>query len=123
VQRIAGRGDAASEPRTDGHPALDTAISEPTGIAFDQDGRLLFSEGGNSRVRRVETDGTVLTLAGSPEGYSSGDSGDDGPGREAELVLLAGPLAVDGDTVYIGDEGNGRVRRLDADGLVHAFLD
>ncbi len=123
VRRIAGRADGASEPRTDGHPALDTAMSEPTGIAFDQEGRLLFSEGGNSRVRRVETDGTVLTLAGSPEGYSSGDSGDDGPGREAELVLLAGPLAVDGDTVYIGDEGNGRVRRLDADGLVHAFLD
>lgn len=123
VDRIAGRADGAADPRTDGHPAMDTAISEPSGIAFDQDGRLLFSETGNSRVRRVETDGTVRTLAGSPEGYSSGDSGDDGPGREAELVLLAGPLTVDGDTVYIGDEGNGRVRRLDADGLVHAFVD
>ncbi len=123
VLRIAGRADAAADPRNDGNPALDTAISEPGGIAFDQDGRLLFSETGNSRVRRVETDGTVVTLAGSPEGYSSGDSGDGGPGREAEFVLLAGPLTVDGDTVYIGDEGNGRVRRLDADGLVHAFVD
>jgi len=123
VRRIAGRADAAADPRNDGNPALDTAISEPSGIAFDQDGRLLFSEAGNSRVRRVETDGNIRTLAGSPEGYSSGESGDDGPGREAEFVLLAGPLTVDGDTVYIGDEGNGRVRRLDADGIVHAFVD
>ena len=80
-------------------------------------------EAGNSRVRRVESDGTIRTVAGSPEGFSSGDTGDDGPGREATFSLLAGPLAVDGDALYIGDEGNGRVRRLDADGLVHGFVD
>ena len=123
VRRIAGRSDNAADPRTDGFPALESAISEPTGIAFDQDGRLLFSEGGNSRVRRVEDDGTIRTLAGSPEGYSSGNTGDGGSGRAATFTLLAGPLAVDGDTLYIGDEGNGRIRRLDADGLVHAFVD
>jgi len=124
VNRLVGRADGAGEPRGDGYPALDTAISEPTGITFDDRGRLLFTESGNSRIRRVEENGTVRTVAGSPEGYSSGDSGDGGPGREAEFVLLAGALAVgpDGD-LYIADEGNGRVRRLDAGGLVHAFVD
>jgi hypothetical protein len=124
VRRVAGRSDDAADPRTDGYAALDSALAEPTGVAFDGEGRLLFSEQGNSRVRRIETDGTIRTLAGSPEGYSSGDSGDDGPGRDARFVLLAGPLAAgpDGD-LYIGDEGNGRVRRLDADGLVHGFVD
>jgi hypothetical protein len=124
VQRLAGRTDGAGEPRTDKVQALESALGEPTGLVFDQQGRLVFSEAGNSRVRRIEEDGTIRTIAGSPEGYSSGDSGDGGKGRDAEFVLLAGPLAIgpDGD-LYIGDEGNGRVRRLDADGLVHAFVD
>lgn len=121
TERLAGRTDGASDPRTDGHPALATALSEPSGVAFDAEGRLLFSEQGYGRVRRVERDGTVRTLAGSPEGYAAGDSGDDGPGREATFRLLAGPLVTVDDVLLIGDVGNGRVRRLDADGLVEAF--
>ena len=45
VRPIAGRSDNAADPRTDGFPALESALSEPTGIAFDEDGRLLFSGG------------------------------------------------------------------------------
>ena len=123
VTRIAGLGGDAADPRTDGHQALESAVSEPTGLAFDADGRLYFSESGNSRVRMVKDDGTIVTVAGSSEGYSTGDAGDDGPGREATFALFAGPLAFDDNgNLYIGDEGNGRVRRLDADGVVHAFL-
>lgn len=124
VTRIAGLGGGAGDPRTDGHQALESAIAGPTGLAFDADGRLYFSEAGNSRVRMIKDDGTIVTVAGSPEGYSSGDAGDDGPGREATFTLLAGPLAFDEDgNLYIGDEGNGRVRRLDTDGLIEAFAD
>ena len=125
VQRIAGLGGDAADPRTDGRPALESALSGPTGLAFDAEGRLYFSEAGNNRVRMIKDNGTILTVAGSSEGYTAGDAGDDGPGREATFGLLAGALAFDVDgNLYIGDEGNGRVRRLDtADGLVHAFVD
>lgn len=123
VSRIAGLADGSSSPQTDGHPARQSAVLSPVGLAFDSQGRLYFSEYGNNRVRMIAADGTIRTLAGSPEGYAEGaDSGDGGPGREARLSLEDGPLAVAEDgTVYIGDMGNGRVRRLDPAGDIHPF--
>ena len=124
VSRIAGLGTDVSTPQTDGVAAVESAVLSPSGLAYDGDGRLYFSEYGNNRVRRIEDDGTIRTLVGSPEGYSeAGDAGDDGPGREATLALQDGPLVVAADgSLYIGDMGNGRVRRLDPAGTLHAFV-
>lgn len=122
VRVLAGIGGADSDPRTDGLPALESAVTEPTGLTFDADGHLYFSEGGNDRVRMITDEDTIRTVAGSPDGYVTGNDGDEGPGRDARFDLGAGPLAFGpDDDLYIGDENNGRVRRLDADGLVHAF--
>ncbi len=40
-------------------------FSSPTGITVDADGIAYVSDSGNHRIRRVEADGTVTTLAGS----------------------------------------------------------
>lgn len=121
--RIAGVGPDAEGPRGDGLPALQSDVPDPTGLAFDGTGRLFFSDAGDNRVRVIEANGTLRTVAGSPEGYSEGDDGDGGPGRQATLRLLGGPLAVDAEgNLYIGDVTNERVRRLSPDGVLHAFV-
>jgi len=121
--RIAGLSSQASTPLVDGFPARESAVISPVGLTYASDGTLYWSELGNNRVRMLSADGKVRTVAGNPEGYSEGgDSGDGGPGRDATLVLKDGPLAVTDDgTLYIGDVGNGRVRRLEKDGTIDAF--
>ncbi len=121
--RIAGLGSDAGAPQSDGYPARESAVLAPVGLTVATDGGLYFSEYGNNRVRMVRADGTVRTVAGSPDGYAAGDdAGDEGPGRAARLSLGDGPLAVAEDgTLFIGDIGNGRVRRLDPAGTIHAF--
>jgi len=116
--RIAGLGSKGGDPRQDGLPAQGTALADPTGLAFDRAGRLYVTEAGNNRIRTVEPDGTMRTVAGNPDSYSAGDTGDGGPGPSATFQLLDGPLVVARDgTLYIGDVLNRRVRKLDATGV------
>jgi sugar lactone lactonase YvrE len=122
VTTLAGLGSAGSDPDGDGYPAEQTALSGPAGIAFDTDGRLHVSEGGMNRVREIQQDGTLLTVAGNPEGYSEGYAGDGGPATQAVFNLLTGPLAFDGaGSLYILDVNNDRVRRVAPDGTVQTI--
>ncbi|MES2658824.1 MAG: choice-of-anchor Q domain-containing protein [Verrucomicrobiota bacterium] len=61
VFTLAGDGTAGF---ADG-PGASARFSAPTGIAVDGDGVVFVSDFGNHRIRRVETDGDVSTLAGS----------------------------------------------------------
>ena len=74
------------------------------------------------RVRRIQQDGTLLTVAGNPEDRSEGYSGDGGPATQALFTLLTGPLAFDGTgNLYILDVNNDRVRRVAPDGTVQTI--
>lgn len=75
----------------DGGSPLDAELNTPEGLAFDNQGRLLIADSGNSRVRRVDfTDDRIETIAGSGSREFSGDGGDPllaGLGRPAALVV------------------------------------
>jgi cysteine-rich repeat protein len=98
----------------DGGPATSAPLYAPFGVAVDHRGRVLIADTGNLRVRRVEADGTITTLAGNGlEGFS----GEGGPATSAS-VMAAG-IAVDPlGRVVIADAGNHRVRRVDLDGII-----
>ena len=111
---IAGTGEPGYSG--DGGPAIDAQIGEDIrGIAVDADGNVYFSENNGRRVRKVDTEGTITTVAGTGELDFSGDGG---PATEA---TLAGPdglaFAADG-SLYIADRENNRVRRIDSDGII-----
>jgi len=91
-------------------------LSRPSHIASDRRGNLYISE--TNRVRRIDANGVVTTLAGNG---TAGFSGDGGPATSA---LLNGPtdVAVDGlGNVYIADSGNNRIRLVDENGIIHTF--
>ncbi len=95
----------------DGGLAVDAQMRLPLGIAVDPTtGDVYFSDMRQHRVRRINTDSTIDTVAGTG---ARGSSGDGGPAANAELAVPLG-LAVDtsGD-VYIADGGNNRIRRID----------
>jgi serine/threonine protein kinase/sugar lactone lactonase YvrE len=118
---IGGVEDVEGVPVGDGAPATETALT-PVGVAVDEDGAVFVSEGGSNRVRRIDPDGTVRTVAGSPDGYTAGDSGDGGPAELASFRLGTGPLAVLADgRLLIADAGNHRLRVIEDDGTVEAW--
>ena len=94
----------------DSGPADLATFGYINGLAFDSKWNLIICDfGPHARVRVVDQQGIINTLAGS-NGY--GFSGDGGPATAAKLF---GPLlcTVDGDdNVYITDAGNYRIRKV-----------
>jgi hypothetical protein len=83
----------------------------------DAAGNLYFIDHGNDRIRRIDTHGTITTVAGPGEG-SGCFSGDGGPATEAQFC---GPehLWVDSPVnLYIADTYNRRVRKVDTNGII-----
>lgn len=102
---------------TDG-PVMDSKIGSALGLALDREGNLYFTDYDNHRVRKIDKSGMITTVAGTG---SSGFAGDGGP---ADLAKLSQPHTVDvaaDGSLYITDEGNGRVRRVAPDGYIETI--
>jgi sugar lactone lactonase YvrE len=70
----------------DGRQAVDSRLYFPTGVLIDDEGRLVIVDFNNMRVRRRETDGTLVTLAGNGvHGWSE-------PGAPAAQSPLENPV-------------------------------
>ena len=99
----------------DGGPATDALLSSPTAIVFDSEGNLYIADTGNNRIRRVGRDGIITTVAGTGR---RGYGGDGGPAALALLNSPAGIAVGFGDSVFVADTGNNRVRMISADGTI-----
>jgi DNA-binding beta-propeller fold protein YncE len=116
VDLAAGRVSVALGTGTPG-AAADGAIAAlaptdtPVDVALGPDGAVYVAERRNHRVVRLDPNGTVAAFAGTGV---AGDSGDGGPARGARLQRPAA-IAWLGDTLYVADGGNHRVRRIVAD--------
>jgi sugar lactone lactonase YvrE len=99
----------------DGGPAAQAHLNTPQGIAVDSLGNVYIADTLNNRVRRVDTDGTITTVAGTGE---AGYSGDGKPGRDAKLNLPTGLAIGFNDTIVIADTGNNVIRQLGLDGAI-----
>ena len=95
--------------------ATDLAFADPHGLAVDGTGRVFVADTFNHRILRVETDGSITTIAGNG---IPGFSGDGGEATSAQLQYPA-DVAVDGiGRVFIADAQNARIRRIDLDGTM-----
>lgn len=99
----------------DGGLATGARFDNPTSLVADAAGNLYVADTGNNRVRRIDPQGVVTTVAGSGE---VGFEGDGGPALLASFDSLSG-LAFDGQgNLYIADTGNNRIRKVDTQGIV-----
>jgi sugar lactone lactonase YvrE len=110
----------------DGGPATKADLEGPTGMAFDHGGNLYVADQWGDRVRRIDRNGIITTVAGSgpttinrsPSYPAGGLSGDGGPATAATLYAPLG-LAFDrSGTLYMADSNNARVRRISPDGII-----
>ncbi|MFN0100472.1 MAG: hypothetical protein ACKV2U_00115 [Bryobacteraceae bacterium] len=98
----------------DGGDALQAALNQPEGIAFDSAGNLYIVDFFNNRIRRVTPAGVITTVAGNG---SAKHGGDGSPAISAGLDPWR--IAIDrSNAILIADYNNRRVRRVGADGII-----
>lgn len=111
VQTVAGNGE--NEHSGDGGPATEAGINEPIGIAFDAKGNLYISThthgGSGNRIRMVDPNGIITTIAGTDK---MGYAGDGGPATEAQLDIPAGVIVGPDGNLYIADGLNHAIRMI-----------
>ncbi|MBA3806402.1 MAG: SMP-30/gluconolactonase/LRE family protein, partial [Acidobacteria bacterium] len=109
VTIIAGTENRAGFTDGSGMAAL---LNAPVGMAVSPDGTIFIADTYNDRIRAIDAQGMVRTIAGGDEpGYR-----DAAKGAEARFDTPCG-VAIDLDgTLLVADTGNHRLRRVQMDG-------
>ena len=95
--------------------AAQARLRYPSGVAVDNAGNLYIADRNNHRILKIDSTGTITTFAGTEE---RGFGGDGGPAVQAQLRYPTG-VAVDGaGNLYIADQNNHRIRKIDSTGTV-----
>ncbi len=101
----------------DGGPATEAKLkTPPTALAFDGAGNMYIADNGNSRIRKVDSQGIITTIAGT------GVNGDPTPGP-AEDSKIPGTnwLGFHDGTLYLC--GSGYIYTIDSSGQLAIFAD
>ncbi len=113
INTIAGNGGLGFAG--DGAAATSASLSQPYAVALDSQGQLYIADLGNLRIRKVDSKGNITTIAGT--GFP-GFTGDGSAAIKATLTLPSG-VAVDGSgNVYVADQWNLRIRKIDGSGNI-----
>jgi sugar lactone lactonase YvrE len=122
IKTVAGDGGSHLG---DSGPATEAAFCGTSDVTLDASGNMYIADGGiycsgpgGHTVRKVDRHGIITTVAGTGE---AGFSGDGGPATKAQLDV---PFAVAADregNLYITDENNLRIRKVDKDGIITTF--
>jgi RHS repeat-associated protein len=107
ITTVAGGGDGSSPG--DGGPATQAFIGAPRKVKVLADGSFYIAESGGHRIRRVDPDGIITTVAGNGE---DGFGGDGAPATEAIIGAVNGVAVAKDGAVYLSSF-NHRIRRVE----------
>ena len=108
-----GDGGPATKARLDFGPVFHA------GLAVDKAGNLYIADAADSRVRKVDSSGTITTEAGNSTSLGIGSfSGDGGPATSAGLNTPVGVAVDSAGNIFIADFGNLRIRKVDTSGKI-----
>ncbi|MBT3175677.1 MAG: hypothetical protein HOG03_05240 [Desulfobacula sp.] len=112
ISTIAGTGSSGFSG--DGSLATSAQINKPQAVLMDTTGELYIADTNNSKIRKVDTSGYILTFV------SSSGAGDEGDGGLATLAQLNHPAGIfkDSSGLYIADTNNHKIRKVDPSGII-----
>src|SRR5581483_11866223 len=113
ITTIAGNGTGGYSG--DGFPATNANLNSPHGVALDGAGNLFIADYGNQRIRKVDTNGIITTIAGNG---TNGYSGDGGAATNASLDSPQSVVVDAFNNVILADTLNQRVRLVNAQGII-----
>lgn len=107
-------GNGISGTTDDGVPATNTGFFA-IDIAVDKHGNLFLADCNEHKIRKITTDGIIRTYAGTGTG---GYNGDGMPAITAQLNRPIGVTVDDTGNVYVADQQNYRIRKIDTFGII-----
>lgn len=115
ITTIAGTGTGAYNG--DSIAATSAELYYPSGVAIDASGNIYIADFYNNRIRKmIASTGIIITIAGNGTANFSGDGG------LATTAQLNNPTGVAVDVsgnVYIADQGNNRIRKVNTSGNIN----
>ena len=113
ITTIAGNGTPGFGG--DGGPATAAIIQNPEKITVDGAGNIYFCDFYNQRIRKIDVSGIITTIAGTG---AIGYTGDGGPATAATFWDPAGIALDAAGNIYICDEWNNRIRKINTAGII-----
>ena len=113
IHTVAGNGVAGFSG--DNGLAIDASLNFPAGLTFDSKGNLYIADRNNHRIRKVDTQGIISTVAGNGKPDMAGDGG------YAINASLNYPsdVAIDNyQNLFISDRSNNRIRKINRKGII-----
>jgi sugar lactone lactonase YvrE len=111
ISTVAGTGVAGYNG--DGDSAEDARLYYPTGVAVNSAGTIFIADSYNRRVRSIEKDGVIRTVAGN------GTAGSGGTGQATSAPMYPTEVvADDSGNLYVIDLDSQRVRLIKSDGVI-----
>jgi len=113
IRKITPGGDVStfagglSEGHADGMGKAAEFIN-PIGVSLDASGNLYIGDWGNHRIRKISPEGAVTTIAGDGDPIFG-----DGTGIHTHFNNPCGIVVDATGVVYVADQGNHRIRRLE----------
>ena len=113
ITTYAGNGTAGFSG--DSGPATQASINRVVALTADAAGNLYAAEEVNNRIRKIDANGVITTVAGNG---SPGFAGDGGPAAQAQLNAPLGVCTDVAGNVYVNDNGNKRIRKVSLNGTI-----
>lgn len=113
INTIAGNGVHSFSG--DNGLAVEAGIDSPVDVVVDRWRNVYIADANNSRIRKIDTDGIITTVAGNGEIGFSGD------GDLAVNAVLGRPCGITADSsgnIYFLDSDNFRIRKIDVAGII-----
>ena len=107
ITTVAGNGTAGYGG--DGGLATDAQLDFPTDVTVDTAGNLYIVDRDNHRIRRVDTSGNIVTVAGNG---TAGYGGDGGPATQAIIRFPRGVSIDTSSNILVADMANHRIRKI-----------
>jgi len=112
-------GNGVSGYSGDSGPAASAQLKAAQSVALDSAGNLYIADDNNHRIRKVDRNGIITTVAGNGTG---GYLSDGGPATATELQYPADVALDTSGNMYIADTNNNRIRKVDHQtGLISTF--
>lgn len=112
VSTLAGTGTSGAE---DGLGSA-ARFNLPTVVTIDLQNNIIVVDRSNHKIRRITSDGTVSTIAGTGAIGSN-----DGPGNTATFKYPDGAVVDSQGNIFISDQSNHKIRKITPSGTVSTF--